>query len=33
MKVLLKIGVFFVLFALFLVWRFPYDSLVERAVR
>jgi hypothetical protein len=33
MKVLIKIGAFLVLFVLFLVWRFPYDSLVERAVR
>jgi type II secretion system protein N len=33
MKVIVKIGVFCVLFVLFLVWRFPYDSLVERAVR
>ncbi|MCA9776092.1 MAG: type II secretion system protein GspN, partial [Candidatus Eremiobacteraeota bacterium] len=33
MRVLLKIGAFAVLFVLFLIWRFPYDSLVERAVR
>lgn len=33
MKLLLKLVAFFVLFALFLAWRFPYDSLVERAVR
>jgi hypothetical protein len=33
MKVLIKIGAFLLLFVLFLAWRFPYDSLVERAVR
>lgn len=33
MRVLLKVGAFLVLFVLFLIWRFPYDSLVERAVR
>lgn len=33
MKVLVKIVAFVALFALFFVIRFPYDSLVERAVR
>lgn len=33
MKVLIKIAVFLLLFVVFLVWRFPYDNLVERAVR
>lgn len=33
MRALLKIVVFLVLFVVFLAWRFPYDSLVERAVR
>ena len=33
MKVLAKIGAFLILFVVFLIIRFPYDSLVERAVR
>lgn len=33
MRAFIKVLAFFVLFALFLVWRFPYDSLVARAVR
>lgn len=33
MRVLAKIGAYIVLFAIFLLWRFPYDSLIERAVR
>lgn len=33
MKVLAKIAAFLLCFVLFLVLRFPYDSLVERAVR
>lgn len=33
MKVFIKIAAFLVLFVLFLLWRFPYGSLVERAVR
>ena len=33
MKVLNKIAAFIVCFVLFLILRFPYDSLVERAVR
>lgn len=33
MRALIKLGVFFILFLLCLVWKFPYDSLVERAVR
>ena len=33
MKVFVKIAAFFALFFVFLLWRFPYDALVERAVR
>jgi len=32
-KFLIKIGAFCLFFLLFLAWRFPYDSLVERAIR
>lgn len=33
MKLLAKIAAFILFFVLFLIWRFPYDGLVERAVR
>ena len=33
MKILVKIASFSLLFVAFLLWRFPYDSLVERAIR
>ncbi len=33
MKILIKIAAFVAIFLLVLVWRFPYDSLVEKSVR
>lgn len=33
MKILIKIAVFLGVFLLVLIWRFPYDALVEKSVR
>ena len=33
MKILLRLGVFFLFFLFLLVWRFPYDAGVERGIR
>ena len=33
MKILIRIAVFLAVFVLVLIWRFPYDALVESSIR